>query len=211
VRRGIAVFKGKSDRNGGRIAQDFRRHDMTATSDFRTDHMLYKVSNGAVQGTQLMVRFLQRLGGVSLIVAASGLWLAPGADWSSDVVLVKIGLSASSLFLGFWLVFAGAAESRTEIEIDLVRMELRIFRPGAMGAMLVVYRGRFADFGQIVRYGSGLKFWDMQGNFVADLKVTERDILQGLIRSLQDSGQFTQENKSLWPLSRSCSFLRNEC
>jgi hypothetical protein len=184
---------------------------MTATSDFMTERRLYKLSNGATQGAQMMLRFLQRLGGVSLIVAASGLWLAPGADWSNDVMLVKIGLSASSLLMGFWLVFAGADKPLTEIEIDLARKELRIFRPGAMGAMLVVHRSTFAQFGQIVRSGNMIRFWDAQGSFITDVNVSEQDIMEKLVSGLRSSGQIIIENKSLWPFSRSCSFLRSDC
>lgn len=162
---------------------------MTVTSDFMTNPTIYRVSNGALEGGHLVSRFLQRLVGVSFIAAASGIWLAPGADWSSDMMLMKIGLSAVSLLTGFWLVFMGADQPRTEVEMDLQRNELRILRPGAMGAMLVVRHCPFAQFGRVVQSGRQLRFFDAHGDFLADVKVTDRDILQKLVFDLRQGGQ----------------------
>ena len=53
-----------------------------------------------VDGSRAVVRSVQRLLGAALVLAASGLWLTPGANFGSDVMLFKVGLSAVSVMLG---------------------------------------------------------------------------------------------------------------
>ncbi len=81
---------------------------MSATSDFLTNGQLYTAPAGTLDGTRMILRLLQRVTGVSLVVAASGLWLASDLDWGSDIMLMKMGLSVASLMAGFLLIFSGA-------------------------------------------------------------------------------------------------------
>ena len=161
---------------------------MSATSDFMTGSASYPGANGSSDGLRTIVCMLQRLLGISMIAAASGLWVLPGADSSGDVMLMKMGLSTIALLLGFWLVFAVRPTAQTEVELDVSRSELRILRPGAMGAMLVVYSSRFDQLGRVENSENVLKFWDQQGEFLADVHVTEPKTMDFLVSGLLDAG-----------------------
>lgn len=161
---------------------------MSATSDFMTDCQLYTAPQPSLVSARTVLRLLQRIIGVSLIIAASGLWLARGTDWNSDIMLMKMGLSVVSLMVGFWLIFAGAKPADPEIEIDTVRQEIRVVRPSTFGAGLVLQRCGFAQMGRVQRAGFKLQFWDQRGNFIADVHVTEQRILDMMLSSLRDSG-----------------------
>jgi hypothetical protein len=162
---------------------------MTATSDFMTDGQLCSVANQPIDGVDLLLRWLYRIVGVSLILASSGLWIAPGANWSSDVMLIKMGLSALALMFGFWLTFESRRIAQPDIEIDTARRELRVVRNGAMGSTLVVKRCRFADLARVERHPDMLRFWDQSGEFIAEINVTEQRIMDMVVSGLRDSGQ----------------------
>lgn len=162
---------------------------MTATSGFMTDTKPYRTEPGTVDGSRLILRGVQRVVGVALFVTASGLWLTPGADWSSDVMVMKMGLSVLSLMLGFWLILAGARPVPPEIEIDTQRGELRLVRPGTGSGNLVLHCCRFAELARVERCGETLKFWDENDRFIADVHVTERATLDKLVSGLRAAGQ----------------------
>ena len=162
---------------------------MTATSDFMPEQQPYRVSTGTVDGSRMIWRGVQRIAGVALVVAASGLWIAPGADWSNDVMLMKMGLSVTALMVGFWFLLSGARPPQPNLEIDTVRGEVRLVRPGAMGASLTLHRCRFADLARVELSGYTLKFWDERSGFIADVHVSDRTTLDRLLSSLRDAGQ----------------------
>jgi ABC-type nickel/cobalt efflux system permease component RcnA len=162
---------------------------MSVTSDFMSESTDYSTTASAIAGAITIARIMQRIVGVALIAAASGLWLAPGADFSSDVMLMKMGLSAFVLILGFWLVFSVGSKAQTEVELDVMRSELRIMRPGPMGAMLVVYSRALSDLGRVQKSKKGLKFWDEQGAVVADVHVSNQKTMDVLVSGLRDAGQ----------------------
>ncbi len=162
---------------------------MSVTSDFMSESTEYTATAGAIAGAITIARVMQRVVGVALIAAASGLWLAPGADFSSDVMLMKMGLSTFALILGFWLVFAVGSKAQSEVELDVLRSELRILRRGPMGAMLVVYSRALSDLGRVQKSKKGLKFWDEQGAVVADVHVSNQKTMDILVSGLRDAGQ----------------------
>lgn len=161
---------------------------MTSTSDFITDSRVHPRVEVTLAGASMVLLAMQRLIGFSLILAASGLWLTPNANWGSDVLLMKMGLSIVSLIVGFWLVFADGKSAQPDVEIDTVRRELRFVGSGPMGARFARQRIGFAELSQVERSDEGLKFWDSHGKLIADMYVTERSILDALVSGLRDSG-----------------------
>lgn len=162
---------------------------MTATSDFMTDGQLYCTSDQSADGLDLVLGWLYRIVGASLILSASGLWIVPEANWGSDVMLIKMGLSVLALMFGCWLTLSSSKIARPDIEIDTARRELRLVRAGAMGSSLVVGRCSFADLSRVERHPDLLKLWDQNGAFLGDIHVTERRIMDMLVSGLRDAGQ----------------------
>ncbi len=162
---------------------------MTVTSDFMTSGQLRLSTGGTVSGTRSILRLMQRLVGVSLLMASSGLWLAPGANWNNEVMLMKMALSAISLLVGVWLILSGQKPAAPEIQIDTVRREVRLVRPGPLGADLLLQKCRFSDLSKVKREDRVLMFWDEKGDFIADVYIGHQSVMDVLISGLLDSGQ----------------------
>lgn len=162
---------------------------MTVTSDFMTSGQIRLSTGGTVSGTRSILRLMQRLVGVSLLMASSGLWLAPGANWNNEVMLMKMALSAISLLVGVWLILSGQKPAAPEIQIDTVRRVVRLVRPGPLGADLLLQKCRFSDLSKVKREDRVLRFWDEKGDFIADLYIGHQSVMDVLISGLLDSGQ----------------------
>ena len=162
---------------------------MTVTSDFMTSGQLRLSTGGTVSGTRSILRLMQRLVGVSLLMASSGLWLAPGANWNNEVMLMKMALSAISLLVGVWLILSGQKPAAPEIQIDTVRRVVRLVRPGPLGADLLLQKCRFSDLSKVKREDRVLRFWDEKGDFIADVYIGHQSVMDVLISGLLDSGQ----------------------
>ncbi len=168
---------------------NLKGREMTITSDFMTSGQLQVSSGSTVGGARSILRLMQRLVGVSLLMASSGLWLAPGANWSNEIMLMKMALSAISLLVGVWLMLSGQKPATPEIQIDTVRREVRLVRPGPLGADLLLQKCRFSDLSKVKREDRVLMFWDEKGNFIADVYVGQKNVMDALISGLLDSGQ----------------------
>ncbi|MGR3509348.1 MAG: hypothetical protein ACU0CQ_07205 [Sulfitobacter sp.] len=162
---------------------------MTVTSDFMTSGQIRLSTGGTVSGTRSILRLMQRLVGVLLLMASSGLWLAPGANWNNEVMLMKMALSAISLLVGVWLILSGQKPAAPEIQIDTVRREVRLVRPGPLGADLLLQKCRFSDLSKVKREDRVLMFWDEKGDFIADVYIGHQSVMDVLISGLLDSGQ----------------------
>lgn len=162
---------------------------MTITSDYIAGGHPYTATVGSADGVRMVLRVGQRVLGAALLLSSSGLWLMPGASFSSEVMLFKMALSILALMAGFWLVLAGQKPAMPEIEIDTVRRELRMTRSGPLGAQLVLERVGFAELSKIERRGPAFSFWDQSGRFIVDIQISDRRMLETLLSALRDSGK----------------------
>jgi hypothetical protein len=85
---------------------------MTTTSDFIYSDAANGEGMHLVDGGRMIMRGIKRLIGVALVMAAVGLWAAPGASWESDVMLFKLGLSVSAALAGLCMMKASAKPKR---------------------------------------------------------------------------------------------------
>ena len=162
---------------------------MGAVTNFTADSVQFSTQAGMVDGSRAVLRSGQRVLGVALVLAATGLWLTPGSNFGSDVMLFKEGLSVLSLMLGASLMLSGQKPALPDIQIDTLRRELRLVRPRAVGAKRVLHRCSFCDLGRVERIGRNFHFWDERGNFIVDVHIAERRVVDNLTFSLRDSGQ----------------------
>ena len=170
---------------------------MTATSDFMDTGQTDAVACNSVNRSEVLLRLLQRLAAVALVAAVASLWIAPGADLSADVVVMKTGLSILACVMAAMVALSSIKPAQPEIEIDTSRRELRVVRPAApnflqlssTGQTELLCRWRFSELGRVERVGRTLGFWDHQGQFLADVHVTEQEALDKLVSGLRDAGQ----------------------
>lgn len=142
-------------------------------------------------GDRMMRRGAQRLIGSSLILAAAGLWFAPGASWESDVMLFKLALSLAAVLSGLALMNASARPTAPELEVDAIRRELRLVRPitGAKATSILLKRCRFRDLTRAECKGNILRFWDKRGSLMAEVTATDPATLGYIINGLRDEGK----------------------
>ncbi|WP_299292508.1 hypothetical protein [uncultured Tateyamaria sp.] len=158
--------------------------DLPLNADTDTAH--------ALDGHLVLVRVLQKLLGASLVMAAMGLWLQPGAQLETDVLLMKFVLSLVMGFAGL-AVFqaswpAAGAEGDTEIEIDTVRQEVRTVR-GRGRARTVLARTRMCDLGAAEPTSDGLRLWDAEGTLMAEVQLTDATARASLTTALRCAGK----------------------
>jgi|TARA_B110000908_G_C10202779_1_gene426144 hypothetical protein len=112
---------------------------MTAVTDFKQDTatLLNQAMASPVQtldGGRLIVRGGQSLLGAALILAAAGLWVMPGSEFSGDVMLMKLVLSLTAAFIGIMLTQQAKIPATPEVEIDTVLTDPQV-RRSLMGGL----------------------------------------------------------------------------
>ncbi len=164
---------------------------VTATADFMNADVPAPTTEPVrvVGGNRMLVRIAQRLVGVALIIAALGLWMAPGASWESDVMLFKLILSVTAGLAGVGLIQSSATPHAPDIEIDTIRREVRLVRIAKDGSRDVLQRCAFADLGRVEREGIHVRLWDSNNAFLAETSLSHRNALNSLVSGLRDAGK----------------------
>ncbi|MGX9354110.1 hypothetical protein ACS3SW_02800 [Roseobacteraceae bacterium S113] len=86
---------------------------MTATSHYlETPKAEVKGETKEVEARTL-VHVICRFIGLAMIFASMGMWLAPGANWSGEVVLMKLGVSVFFAMSGL-ILFLSQSEKPKE-------------------------------------------------------------------------------------------------
>lgn len=141
-----------------------------------------------IDGTRWLMRSAQMFGGVCLIMAAFGLWLAPGAGFDPDLALFKLGVSVTVGIAGLAILQAGRPQPTVEIEIDTERSEVRLVR-GKNDARTVVSRIAIADLGPAEVHGTMARLWTTDGALVAEVAMSDPKLRLSLLAALRDAGK----------------------
>lgn len=140
-------------------------------------------------GGRMIIRGVQRLMGVSLALAAFGLWFAPGSSWDSDVMLFKLILSVSAIFACFGLITISQRPAPPEVEIDTIRREVRLVRRVRGSAPVILQQCGFAKLSHVEKVGSVVRLWDASGIFLAEVSLSDPRTLASLVAGLRDEGK----------------------
>ncbi len=95
--------------------------------------------------------------GVLFIAGAIGLWVLPGSVTTSDVTGIKLAMSALSGGLGVALLWFASHGTRSELQVNLVRSELREVLRNTRGRAKVQNRTRFEDINEVFIDGTPMK------------------------------------------------------
>ncbi|MGC1504872.1 MAG: hypothetical protein WA782_12125 [Sulfitobacter sp.] len=162
---------------------------MTATAEFMNARAKAIEPARMANGGRMIIRGAQRLVGVSLTLAALGLWLAPGASWESDIMLFKLILSLTAVIAGLGLISESTSPSAPEVEIDTIRREVRLVRRQRGMADQILQSCGFADLAHAEREGNNVRLWDQAGTFLAEVSLTDRKALSSLVAGLRGAGK----------------------
>lgn len=166
---------------------------MTTVADFLTKDTDAHVPVRSADGGRMLVCAAQRLSGVALLLAAMGLWFAPGAAWESDVMLFKLILSLTAVLAGLGLMQSSATpnipEVEPEVEIDTIRREVRFVRHVNGGENHVLRRCGFTDLGRVERDGMHLRMWDSNNVLLVNVSLTDHTKMISLMSGLRAAGK----------------------
>ena len=141
-----------------------------------------------VNGARWLVRSAQRMAGVTLILAAVGLWVVPGSLWDADVVMIKFGLTILFGLGGLCVLQLGRAQPLVQVEIDTLRREVRLVRGTGRGRTLV-RRTAIADLGPAELHGAMVRLWAADGALVAEVAISDPVARRSLTGALRDAGK----------------------
>ncbi|THH38293.1 hypothetical protein E4Z66_01605 [Aliishimia ponticola] len=146
-----------------------------------------QVTMTARGGTRALIRTAQRFLGVTLSVAALSLLLLPfGAETTAEILL-KLMFALVLGFVGAALWQAGGRVAAPELEIDVVRREVRLIR-GFGPSRSIVTRRRFRDLGAVKTQDHSVSFWDADQELLAEVTIADDTALRSLRSALRDEG-----------------------
>lgn len=134
-------------------------------------------------------RIVLRLAGVALFLCAAGLWFAPGVQTTPDMIFFKLVLTALFAVSGVLLLRGGGTCAQPVIELDTIRREMRVTRPGRDSAHTTFTRCAFRDLARVVQEGDVLRLWDSTGTCVGSVKLGCDAGAHSILGALRDAGK----------------------
>lgn len=166
---------------------------MTATSEPSADEIMPDIEAVStpvrmLDGARMVSRGLGRLLGTSLILAALGLWLISVDGLGPEASLFRLAISLTLGFAGLGLWQAGGRRLAPEIEIDMIRREVRLVRIGGNQRVLLA-RCKFTELARAELEGHLVRIWDSAGNFLAEVELADPVTQRRLLSALKDAGK----------------------
>lgn len=160
---------------------------MVAISDFMNE-----ATPGApvrmVDAARMIGRAVQSTAGAGFVAAAFALWLWPGAAWSGEIALMKMGLSLGLGFVGLALLQSGHVDGNRELQIDADRGEVRLVRRARHNGSVLACCS-FEELGRAEMQGEMVRLWDMTGRLIAEVPLSDPDTRRNLIDALRTAGK----------------------
>jgi hypothetical protein len=166
---------------------------MTAITDFMHDTATapQRVRSSPVQmldGGRMMIRGSLSVLGAALIMSAVGLWIMPGSEFSSDVMLMKLCLSVGAVFLGIALTQGARTPKTPEVEIDTIRREIRLVRRTGK-RFECIQSCKFVDLDRAEVHGAHVILWGPGDVMLAEVALRDPQLRRSLMGGLVDAGK----------------------
>ncbi|MEM1076818.1 MAG: hypothetical protein AAF665_07460 [Pseudomonadota bacterium] len=161
---------------------------MTSAADPATFESIGPQPARTLNGSRMVVRGFQCLVGGALMLTALGLWIAPGANWASDLMLIKLLVSAVAAMAGLACLQSFARPAPPKVEIDTIRHEVRLVRTRGKDRF-VLDRCRFADLTLVENSGTHVQLWGKNKVLLAEVAATDRVTHRSLVTALRVAGK----------------------
>lgn len=156
-------------------------HSKTLTPAKGVVHML--------DGARLMLRLGLRIGAVLFALVTALIWVAPGANWESDIMFFKLALSLMSGFIAFDLWQRSLPPLAPSVEVDVAKMEVRVIRDGAPVHKRLIERCAFDDLDAVDLNGRHIILWCKGNRLLADITLSNATAHAELLGALRSVGK----------------------
>ena len=141
-----------------------------------------------LNGDRMIMRGAQGVVGCAFVLAAFGLWFAPGASWAQDVLLMKLCASAVGGLVGVALLQGFIRPAAPKVEIDTIRHEVRLVRNRGKDRF-VLDRCAFKDLTLVENSGTHVQLWGKNNTLIAEVAATDRVTHRSLVTALRVAGK----------------------
>lgn len=93
--------------------------------------------------------FAGKLIGAGFLMAAAGMWVLPTSLHGPDMMIMKLGVTVLFLMIGAVMVWNARNGFNDELQVDLVRQELRMGQRNAAGDCRLTAMLRFGEVGSV--------------------------------------------------------------
>lgn len=112
---------------------------------------------------------LARLGGMALVLASALMWVMPGSQFETELVLIKLGASVLFLMAGVVLLVSGHPDNRPDAYFDPIRREVRILQKNKKGRPTTVLRRSYDSLGSVRFAEQTVELYDLGGQRILSL------------------------------------------
>jgi hypothetical protein len=123
---------------------------------------------------------LFRICGTAMILSASGMWLLPGEDLGSEVMLFKLGISVFFLFCGLALLMRNHADNQPDAYFDPIRNEVRVLQKNDRGRPQTILRRSYDSLGSVDFSRDSVSIYDVDGSRLMRLVIGNVDARHAL-------------------------------
>lgn len=141
-----------------------------------------------LDGGRMMLRGVQGLVGAALILSAIGLWFAPGANWGTDLMLMKLLGTAVAGMAGIAFLQGFGRPNAPKVEIDTIRHEVRLVRLRGRDRF-VLDRCAFKDLTAVKNSGAHVELWGKNNVLLAEVAASDRVSHRSLVTALRVAGK----------------------
>jgi hypothetical protein len=125
-----------------------------------------------------------RLFGTSLILGASAIWVMPGSNGDTSLILMKLGISIFFLFCGLALVMINHPDNQPDAYFDPIRREVRVLQMNDKGRPQTVLRRSYDTLGSVRFEDKAIELYDVDGSKLMRLPIASADTRHALRQQL---------------------------
>ncbi|MFT5343566.1 MAG: hypothetical protein ACI9BH_002786 [Paracoccaceae bacterium] len=131
-------------------------------------------------GCAAFVTIVFRVCGTALILMAPALWILRGSTVSSDLVVMKAGITLFFFLCGLALLMRNHADAQPEIYFDPIRREIRVLRTKNRGRPETILRRSYDTLGAANITKRAVELWDVDGSILMGLSLPDAKSRQAL-------------------------------
>ncbi len=161
---------------------------MTSAADPATFDSIAPQSARMLDGSRMVLRGVQGVFGAALLIAAAGLWIAPGASWAQETMLLKLFASILCAMVGLACFQRFVRPAAPKVEIDTIRHEVRLVRTHGRDRY-VLDRCSFKDLTLVENSGTHVQLWGKNNVLLAEVAATDRVSHRSLVTALRVAGK----------------------